>query len=317
MNPSYNSGSFSAGGNPGMITSAPDSASTPMQLGSNSKKPKKIILVVAAILIVVLIIVLMVVVMMSGNNGGNNNSQNTAANNEQSQETEEEPVTEYTGEDKDFYQYANYILNGTKETKTIGTYNENKKYAITTAVEEKNTKFFQTANSLWTAFYNRISKDTRFVNDSNIEIAVKAQSLLMDFLTKYVAIKDYSEDEMWEMYAKNGLENTVKTVRAEYEKLQNTTLTEGVAWAKNKADLAEAALRLYDAYNSKGCIKDNDFDQTCIDNNVESLKDLMTKYLEADSNLEGSGVTIENVALTIAKNCFEIRNYLENSSEEK
>lgn len=310
MNPSYNSG--------GIIASAPDSAPEPMQLGGNSKKPKKTILVVAAILIVVLIAVLMVVMMMSGKNNGNNNSQNNSQNTpvQESDTEEEEETTEYTGENKDFYQYANYILNGTKESKTIANYNKDKKYAVMTAVEDKNTKYFTNANTLWSTFYKRISADTTIAKDSKLKVDVDSQNVLMDFMLKYMAIKDYTEEEMWESYDKVGLDNTIKIVRAEYEKLANTTYTDGAAWAKNKADLAEVSLRLYDAYQSKNCIKDGDYDHTCIEENLDTLKEPMTKFLEADSNMEGSAVTIDSIATEIAKKCFDIRNDLENSSEE-
>lgn len=315
MNPSYNSGSFNAGEKPGIIASMPGEEPQPMKLGGGSKKPKKVILVVVALLIVIIITILMVVMMMSGNNGGNNDSRNTANNG--SSDVVDEPTTDYTGENEDFYQYANYVLNGTKESKTIGSYNENKKYAIVTAAEEKNAKFFVSTAGLWTNFYKRALADSKISKDTELKAVLDAQNMLVDFIANYMTIKDYSEDEMWEMYNKNGLESTVKAVRAEYEKLQNTSYEAGAAWVKNKADLAEAALRLYDAYNAKGCIKDNDFDQNCIDSNAENLKDLMVKYLEVDSNLEGSGVTIENVALAIAKNTFVIRDKLESVSEEK
>ena len=323
MNPSYSNGGLgNSGVRPGIITSMPDQnpqPSQPMQLGSNSKGPNKKLIIGALVAVVVLIVVLVVVIMLQGNgnkNNTNNNTQNSTSNND-TQQTEEEQKADdsvFSGDNADFYQYMSYILNGAKNNSAnLVSYSANKKYAVVTAIENNNTKFFQNIDTLWNTFYNRVSKNTELSD------LVTAQNLLMDFFTKYVGMKDWTEDEMWELYNKDGLESAIKTVRADYAKLEATNYEKGVSWAKLKGDWSEAAIRLYDAYKSKGCIKENisDFDQTCIDENTKDMKDVMKKFIEVDSQLEGADITVDGLLETLIKNCFEIKNILGSGGEKE
>lgn len=288
--------------------------------GRKSGGPKKGLIIGGLAVVVILIVALVVGMMLSQNKNGNNNGSGGSQNNtivepSDSTNTEEteEPEEIYTGVNEDFYKYANYILNGkTTARKNLGKYNADKKYAIDTAVTEKNSKFFENALKLWKAFYDRFSNNADLQKEVELKNNVDSQNLMINFLSEYVTIKDYSEEETWKMYAESGLENTIKTVRTDYEKLYNSTFSAGAVWAKAKADWAEAALRLYDGYNSKGCVEkgSDEFNQDCINKNAGDLKDLLTKFTEANLQLEDSNFTVENLAKELAKNVFSVKDGL-------
>ena len=44
---------------------------------------------------------------------------------------------------------------------------------------------------------------------------------------------------------------------------------------------------------------------------------MMTKFLEADSQLEGTGVTVDGLLETLLKNVFEIKDNLGSGSEKQ
>lgn len=320
MNPSYESGGLGTPGvKPGMITSLPEQPAPdsprPMKLGGGGSGPNKKLVIFAVLIVVILVAVIAGVMMMGGKSGGNdNNSQYTPQSTEE--EEEEEPTSDYTGKNEDFYRYANYILNGTNESKTLPSYNENKEYAVMTAVESRNNEYFQIADNLWSTFYNRISKDsTKFVEGSKLYELVRNQNLLMDFFTKYTGSKDWTEDEMWASYRKNGLDSTIQTVRADYEKIAKTSYEAGANWAKLKADWNVASLKLYDAYDAKGCVKENDFDQECINNNLDNFARVIVDFKEADSQLENLNVDINVLLETLIKNCFDIKGNLDETEK--
>ena len=294
-----------------------------MGAGRKSGGPKKGLIIGGLAVVVILIMALVVGMMLSQNRNGNNNGSGGSQNNtivepSDSTNTEEteEPEEIYTGVNEDFYRYANYILNGTNESKTLPSYNENKEYAVMTAVESRNNKYFQIADNLWSTFYNRISKDsTKFVEGSKLYELVGNQNLLMDFFTKYTGSKDWTEDEMWVSYRKNGLDSTIQTVRADYEKIAKTSYEAGANWAKLKADWNVAALKLYDAYDAKGCVKENDFDQECINNNLDNFARVIVDFKEADSQLENLNVDINVLLETLIKNCFDIKGNLDETEK--
>ena len=317
MNPSYENGGLGTlGVKPGVITRLPDSPApdspAPMKLGGGGKGPNKKLAIFAIAIVVILMIVMVVIILMGQNRGGGGSSTENTSTTYEEELGEEIPASEYTGKDGDFYQYANYVLYGSKDVRVdLGNYNADRTYAIATAMEEKNTKYFQAAFDLWRIFYNRISKDTAlFVEGSKLRELVTAQNSLMDFFSKFANAKDWTEEEMWVAYNTNGLDNAIKAVRADYDKIEKTTYEAGANWAKLKADWNETALKLYDAYKNKGCIGSNgndDFNQECIDNNVDDFKTFMEQFSAADSQLEGSGITINGLMETLIKNCFEMK----------
>lgn len=319
MNPSSSSGIYSSANDPGATPPASMPSGVPFNGGRRPSNTNKKGLFAAVFVVVALAIaVIAVVVVMSASNNGNN-SGNTANNSESNNENQNETPTttndtnseyKYNGQDAEFYQYANYVLYGDKNVKKgldLGEYTADKEYSIAKAIKDNNVEFMNTAVSLWKGFVSKMGDITE--NDT-LKTVVATQNTMMDFLEKYAGMKTRSEEDMWKLYFEVGAESAINTVKADYTLLAGSTYEKGANWAKAKAKEAEAALKLFAKYNVEGCYKNDDFDQDCINKNIESFEDVMQGYLDAEGELNATGVKLGDIADDLAKNCFEIRNEL-------
>lgn len=293
MNPSYNSGSFSAGGNPGMITSAPDSTvPEPMKLNGGARGgSKKGLLVVGVLLVVLLIVGVIVGVMMGGGRNGNDSSQVIAT------------------KDTDFYRYANYILNGKDIANTnLGEYESSSIYSVITEFNEQNVDFFNKAKELWETFFNRIKNDESISEVSELRGSVDYQNELMDFVTKYVFTNDYDTEGLFELYLDEGADKADETIEKNYADLIGTIYGLGKEYAKIKLRNAKTALNLYMKYDSLGCIKDKKVDNDCINDNKSDLKVLMGQYDAEEKDVNDA--VLSDAIKMLVENCYMIKNIL-------
>ena len=352
MDSSYNSGGQNIpGAKPGVITSGPETTGVEPNRskkfskgdfvanisgsGQPRKSPKKG-LIIGGLIVLVLVIGVVAAVVMMGNNKGSSNSNNTPVpapddGGETAEITDSD--YKYTGADKEFYRYANYILYGDENVSKnldLGTYNADVNYMIYEAASKDDADFLKRAAVLWKEFYAMVKISIKDYNDNNpnsgtdnagtaeesenkmvtLEKQVELQNVLMDFVEKYAAMSARTEDGMWKLYKEVGLETAVTTVKEGYAALAQTTYEPGVKWANAKSDQSEMALRLYAMYDSLGCIKDDNYDQSCIDKNLGTLSDAMRKYTNAKSAAEATGVTLDDAFIGVVKNCFEIRDLL-------
>ena len=290
-------------------------------MNPSSRKILIAVLIVAVILVGVIVAVMM---MPAGNkapvdnptiddnsaNGGASDSSGSGSGSGSDDAADDADAStsdyKYHGENKEFYQYGNYILNGKKnvsEGLDLGNYNTKSEYAITKAVKNNNVQFMNQAVTLWKAFYKKISV-------SEVSDVMKLQNDLMEFLEKYAAMNARTENEMWKLYREVGLDAAVKMIKADYATLAGLSYSAGAKWAGLKGTWAEQALRLYAGYDSFGCAKDADFDQDCINKNKDALKDLMVELKKAKTAVDENKFSIEDLAREMAKNCFEIRDEL-------
>lgn len=329
MNPSsVNGGLGNSGVKPGMIASSSDAPVVNIGGGAgNSRKPSKKILIAVVIVAVILVGAIVAVMMIPTGNKApasnptiDDNSDDSGSSDSGSNDTSDDASDgasdgadvlnseyKYHGENKEFYQYGNYILNGKKnvtEGLDLGNYSAKSEYAIIKAVKDNNVQSMNQAVALWKAFYEKNS--TAETSD-----VVKLQNNLMEFLEKYAAMNARTENEMWKLYREVGLDSAVKMVKADYAALAGLSYQVGAKWAGLKGTWAEQALRLYAGYDSFGCVKDADFDQDCINKNKDALKDLMVGLKNAKTAVDENKFSAEDLAREIAKNCFEIRNELD------
>lgn len=322
MNPSsVNGGLGNSGVKPGMIASSSDAPVVNIGGGAgNSRKPSKKILIAVVIVAVILVGAIVAVMMIptgskapASNPTIDDNSDDSGSSDSDSNDTSDDASDDadvlnseykYHGENKEFYQYGNYILNGKKNVSTgldLGNYSASSDYALKEAVKNNNLQFINQAVSLWKAFVGSMSE--ALAN-------VQAQNVLMGWLEKYASINARIEDETWKLYYEMGLDSAVKMIKADYAALAGMGYEAGAKWAEKEGILKEQGLKLFSAYDALGCIKNNEFDQECINKNKTELKDLMLEYKKAKAAVEETKFSVENLAEEIIKNCFLIRNEL-------
>ena len=320
MNPSsVNGGLGNSGVKPGMIAS-PSDAPVVNVSGGGPRKPSKKILIAVVIVAVLLLGAIAVVTMMptgnkapANNPGANDNSINDDSSDPSDSDDSDSDNTDvstsdykYHGENKEFYQYGNYVLNGKKtvsEGLDLGVYSSKSKYAIVEAIKNNNVQSMNQAVTLWKAFYEKISA-------GKVSDAVKLQNNLMEFLEKYAVMNARTENEMWKLYREVGLDSAVKMLKTDYATLAGLPYEAGAKWASLQSAWVDQALRLYAGYDSFGCVKDADFDQECINKNKDSLRDLMVGVKKARTAIDENKFSMESFAGEIAKNCFKIRDEL-------
>ena len=267
-----------------------------------SRGPKKGLIIGGLVVIILLIVGLVVgmMVMNGGKKGGGDNGQTQTA----------------TGDYAQYYNYANYILDGEDNANVeLGEYDASKKYAAIVAFNKGNIEYFNRANELWKVFYELISNNESISEVSRLRGSADYQNELMDFVVKYINTKDYKEEDLFELYVRNGFDGANSIVDKDYADLLETTYEFGKDYAAAKLKSIKTSLSLYDKYNSLGCIKNEKIDGTCADNHKNEIKDLIKQY---DNDYKEINNEILNEAIRmLIKNCFTIKNDLDNVDVEK
>ncbi len=336
MNPSYNAGGNLGGaGKTGIVSSG--SGFVPS--GDAPRKSSKKVLILAGVIAVVLIVAIVVVMIMQGNvSNTSTNNTNTTENQNTSNNTSSD--YQYSGTDKEFYQYANYLLNGERGVKNgldLGVYNADAEYAISKAISEDNVVFMKQAVALWKAFYTVFSRavdsgtfdnlvggstgSTNSANSANSEADntsifnklvenIEIQNAQMDFLEKYAGLTIRSEKDLWQLYKDKNLNTAIQNAKNDYNDFLKSASPSVVKWAQAKIAEMEAALRLYAKYDELGCIKDGNYDKPCIENNVTTLEELMKNYLKLAVEAESGDIKMKDFPKGLAEGCFKIRDGL-------
>jgi predicted metalloprotease len=106
--------------------------------GRKSGGPKKGLIIGGLAAIVIVIVVLVVVMLMGGGKKAMNG-------------------TTGDGSHDSFLKYANYLLTGKENTNELGSFDDSKDYTVMQKFAEKDAAFFDKAQELWKAFYEKIT----------------------------------------------------------------------------------------------------------------------------------------------------------------
>lgn len=245
-------------------------------------------------LVATVTVVLAIVMAMRGGGGGSHNNG-------------------YTGTNGDFYRYANYLLNGDdKEISSLGgEYDESREYAVVKAFEDKNVDFFNKAKELWSGFYERIVNDEAVSVTSKLYNDVEWENELLDFFSKYVAVKDYWLDEdVMELYQNNSYDKAKKIVQDNYAELDNIAYELGANYMKFAEETTLAAIDFYSMYDSMGCVVDSALDNNCILEAENSFvaSEVRKKYYDTLENMISNDIDIYDEINRLLKGCYEIEN---------
>lgn len=335
MNPSYNNGGTNAGGQqtpgvkPGVIASGPDpedaptipvgAPNKPMSLGGSGrsrvssllgkvkspkpapsqpiqfgggggeKKSKKGLIIGALAIVVILIVVLVVVMMMGGGKKGG--SGDTASG----------------GDYDNFLRYANYMISGNENTNNdLGNFDSSKDYAATMAYVENNKNFFDKAQNLWKAFYEKYINEANKTDVSQIVGDIEHQNQLMDFAVRYMNTTEMDDHELLELYLKDGLDGAKTQVDNHYKNLFDTTFEPGKEYATALINHAKSGLNLCSVYAANGCIENGDVNATCVRKNNAAIISAQTEYNEEEANINNK--LIGRVMSELEEFCFKINN---------
>lgn len=339
MNPSYNAGgNLNSAGNSGLVSGGfSGSGGGVVSSGGTSRKSSKKILILAGVVAVVLVVAIVVVMIMQGN-VSNAPANNTGTTENQNVSNSSSSSYQYTGDDKEFYQYANYLLNGERGVSNgldLGTYNANVEYAISKAMSEDNVVFMKQAVTLWKSFYTVFSKavdsgafdglvanSTDSTGSASSEVSknsffnklvenIEIQNVQMDFLEKYAGLTIRSEQDLWQLYKKDkNLNTAISNAKKDYNDFSKSASSSVVKWAQAKTAEMEAALRLYAKYDELGCIKNGEYDKDCIEANVTTLEELMKNYVKLAVEAESGDIKMKDFPKGLAEGCFKIRDGL-------
>lgn len=315
MDSSYgNGGQNIPGAKPGVIASGPDAPDIPgvtlesenpngvlsklsrksggnkmpvIDGGGGPKQSKKGLLFVGMALIGIALIIGIVALVLMGK--GNNNSNGNSA----------------TGEYAQFYNYANYILDGQDVASAdLGSYNKLANYAATDAFNKNDTEYFNKANELWQAFYNPLTENGAISEVSALRGSADYQNQLMDFVVKYVNTKDYTDEELLKLYISNGFETANTLVDKNYEALIGTIYDPGKEYATAKLRSDKTLLSMYSVYDSLGCVKNGEISKDCANSHTNDLKTLSEQYEKEQDEVNNK--VVNSAIRDLTENCFTI-----------
>ena len=259
---------------------------------SDGKRKSKRNWIIGGILMLVVVTVVLAIVMATRGGGGSSSHNNG-----------------YTGTNGDFYRYANYLLNGDdKEISSLGgEYDESREYAAVKALEDKNVDFFNKAKELWSGFYERIMNDDKMATTSRLYGDTKEENALLDFLSKYVAVKDYwVEESILGLYYDNGKDKdkALNLIKENYAELKNTVYEFGMNYANAAEEAVIATLNLYDAYDALGCMTNED--DACIERNSTALSAVSDAYATSVENMQNNDLEILDELREMMRICYQI-----------
>ncbi|MDO4752967.1 MAG: hypothetical protein Q4A36_01910 [Candidatus Saccharibacteria bacterium] len=259
---------------------------------SDGKRKSKRNWIIGGILMLVAVVTVVLAIVMATRGGGGGSHNNG-----------------YTGTNGDFYRYANYLLNGDdKEISSLGgEYDESREYAAVKALEDKNVDFFNKAKELWSGFYERIMNDDKMATTSRLYGDTKEENALLDFLSKYVAVKDYwVEESILGLYYDNGKDKdkALNLIKENYAELKNTVYEFGMNYANAAEEAVIATLNLYDAYDALGCMTNED--DACIERNSTALSAVSDAYATSVENMQNNDLEILDELREMMRICYQI-----------
>ena len=293
MNPSANGGIYSGGDNTPIVSQPSEpvvvGGGSDMSLSSQKSKKGWIIGSIAAIAVLAVILVVVIIIKNGGFGGGEQNRD-----------------TGYT----EFMDYANFLLKGAGSTgKNLGEYDESGDYAVIDEYIDENKDYFDRAQELWKAFYDKVTENGVYDDESKTIGDIEYQNELMDFIVKYMATKEWTEESLVQMYASSGLDGASAQLEKDYQNLTESIYQPGRLYAKSSLDVAKANLKLYSEYDALGCLVNGNFDDGCLDRNEDRVFELTEQYLNEKGDIydEIPDETIDE----LIENCYEIRDDLE------
>ena len=262
--------------------------------GGAPRKSKKNWIIGGVLILVAVVTAVLAIVVATRGGGGNANGN-------------------YTGENGDFYIYANYLLNGEdKEISSLGgEYDESREYAVVKAFEDKDVNFFNKAKELWGRFYDRIMGDESISDLSKLYGDVETENEKLDFFSKYIKIDDrwidgfWIGEYMWDLYLENNYNESIRIVEDNYAKLEELNIFDNDA-IKAIRNTALIALELYSKYDALGCIVDDEIDDICVENNRSALDEIMVIYAEAEDDVSGIRLDTFGELYAMIDHCYRI-----------
>lgn len=207
--------------------------------------------VIAGVVALVLVVVLAVV--MSGN-GGNTGTSGTS------------DYALYTT-------YFNYLLNTNDfVAQDDSEFNEYEDYRIQLAYYDQETSYFTELNSLWNNFYTNVTEENKYSETSKIIGDIEYQNELMDFMSKYMAITDYDEESLLQLYIDEGASGAQSEIEKSYNMLATTIYEPGKAFAESSLKRATAILSAVSSYDTAGCIVNDEINYECLTKNASTIE---------------------------------------------
>lgn len=209
---------------------------------------------------------------------------------------------------------ANYALTGVATNKDIeGVYAEDAEYYLTAqatgedADAEARKEFFKRLNEYWTDFYMSFEQSS-YDSGSYSVLMARIYTLQQDlpFLALYYDTDFLTSEEVWNMYFRDGKEQTLNVVKKSYQPFLESNSDVAREFGGYAIELGEKMVDQLETMDAAGCIIDRKVDTSC----MVGLNLNSASYLQAVVSSYAA-----NMLPTIEQSMFIISEQLKNPME--
>ena len=222
---------------------------------------------------------------------------------------------------EDFYKYANLLINGTDSTSKIeGSFSSSESYYYQSKISGTDLYDQSYVNSLsdqYNTFYDNFSKANENLSNGKAYNYINGYKDLLDFIKKNPLNENYRKEAIISTYVTQGREAASSATNKILGKFNSEKNDHEKSFYQLKQIEFSNLLLLLDEANAKGCIKNNELIEQCIDNNIfldDSENDLKQTVL---TNSYDSNDYVMDSYSKLGYDCWQIADALENIKGEK
>lgn len=212
-----------------------------------------------------------------------------------------------TSVEKDFNQYANYLLYGKNSNKSLdGTYDAWTTYTLDEQVDlygnlDKN--YWEKAEELLDATIEKYDGlDTKDKNQT-LEYTLVEHREVLRFLVSYMNAGIQDTTQLLDMVVSSGQTAALNSVESFTSDLAGYDTIFAEEYIAYRTAQYTALAKLYALYNDAGCIINRIISETCTINDADTVDSLIQEVDENEYYAEG---TIQNAVSFLASGCWDI-----------
>lgn len=216
-----------------------------------------------------------------------------------------------------FDKYANYLLFGEeKEGAPGGEFDLDTAYEVDRqlASGEIDEKYWTRSRELLESAVSQYSTDEDSI-DPDLGMVLGDYQKVFNFIDLYRQVGDFNESGMVTLYADSGAAAVETEIGASYTRYLESDLQTAKDYAEQRIQEYSAMLELYGIYDSWGCLRDGDVDESACTPDP-SLAEEFTKLNETISEAGARADTIlEQSIRSLKDGCWRLSNQLQTAQE--
>lgn len=223
------------------------------------------------------------------------------------------------GIDHELYMYGNYLFSGSDSSQKIS--NPPSYYSTyfynTLFTSDDPLEYLKDVEDKFGTFQEQYQDFRTKINNESAQLtlddSVNLNSIQIKNLKQFLENASINEADMLSLYISHGGSAMVQTVKESYSDLANSDSALLANIGSNEITLAETLKNIYDKYSARGCISNNELDNTCIAENFWSadFSEQQAKVTELQNEMDSNYRQLVINVISACWNTINIFNGLE------